>query len=381
MHLLGHPARYSSGLVSLLGKVAIGSVKVRRMVAISKPWVVLVGGFLGSGKTTLILAAARELERRGLRSAMVWNDQGTDLVDSHYAALAGAHFGEVTGGCFCCRLSQLIDAIGDLRAHSPDVIFAEPVGSCTDLSATVLRPLLQYSDTYRLSPLTVLVDPKRAQSLLEMDADPDMRFLFEKQLREADLVCFTKSDLYPQNPETGARHIRQLSAKSGQGVAAWLSEVLSGTIPAGEQSLEIDYADYARAEAALAWLNLRAVYEPETWLSPAMLVGPLLDGIDAALTAAHIPIAHLKAVVSASTGWLKASVCANGEEPTIEGDLDASPAGRLELLLNLRAVGKPDQVQAIVEQELRPLSGLVQSNMDCFSPAAPVPEQRFIKTL
>jgi Ni2+-binding GTPase involved in maturation of urease and hydrogenase len=349
------------------------------MDAISKPWVVLVGGFLGSGKTTLILAAARELERRGLRSAMVWNDQGSDLVDSRYAALSGAHSGEVTGGCFCCRLSQLIDAIADLRAHAPDVIFAEPVGSCTDLSATVLRPLLQYSDVYQLSPLTVLVDPLRAQSMLEQNAD--MRFLFDKQLREADLVCFTKSDLYPQYPETGAQHVRQLSAKSGHGVAAWLSEVLSGTIPAGEQMLEIDYAHYARAEAALAWLNLRAVFEPETWLSPAMLVGPLLDGIDAALTAARIPIAHLKAVVTAPTGWIKAAICANGEEPTVEGNLDASPAGRLELLLNLRAVGKPHQVRAVVEHEIRKLNGLTQCNMDCFSPAAPVPEQRILKTV
>lgn len=351
------------------------------MDAIFKPWVVLVSGFLGSGKTTLILAAARELQRRGLRSAMVWNDQGNDLVDSHYAALSGAHSGEVTGGCFCCRLSQLIDAIGDLRAHAPDVIFAEPVGSCTDLSATVLRPLLQSSDTYRLSPLTVLVDPLRAQSMLEQNADPDMRFLFDKQLQEADLVCFTKSDLYLQYPETGARHVRQLSAKSGQGVAAWLDEVLSGTIPAGEQTLEIDYAHYARAEAALAWLNLRAVFEPGTWLSPALLLGPLLDGIDAALTAAHIPIAHLKAVVKTPTGWLKAAICANGQEPTVEGNLDASPASRLELLLNLRAVGKPDRVRAIVEQELRQLSGLTQCTMDCFSPAAPVPERRILKAV
>jgi hypothetical protein len=217
--------------------------------------------------------------------------------------------------------------------------------------------------------------------MLESNADPDMRFLFDKQLQEADLVCFTKSDLYPQYPQTGARHVRQLSAKSGQGVAAWLNEVLSGTIPTGEQSLEIDYAHYARAEAALAWLNLRAVFEPGTWLSPAMLVGPLLDGIDAALTAEHIPIAHLKAVVTTPTGWLKAAICANGQEPMVEGDLDASPAGRLELLLNLRAVGKPTQVRAIVEHELKQLSGLTQCAMDCFSPAAPVPEQRMLKTV
>jgi hypothetical protein len=344
---------------------------------VSRLSIVLVGGFLGSGKTTLILAAARELQRRGLRSAMVWNDQGKDLVDSRYAALSGMHSGEVTGGCFCCRLSQLIDAISDLRAYAPDVIFAEPVGSCTDLSATVLRPLLDYSDCNQLSPLTVLVDPLRARSML---ADPDMRFLFNKQLQEADLVCFTKSDLYPDYPETGAPYVRQLSAKSGQGVAPWLNEVLSGAIAAGEQALEIDYAQYAQAEAALAWLNLRAVFEPESLLSPAMLVGPFLDHLDAALTTARIPIAHLKAIVTSPAGFLKAAICGNGQEPELEGDLDASPAGRLELLLNLRAVGEPAHVRAIVERELHQFNGgLTQVALDCFSPAAPVPQRRIVK--
>src|ERR1700733_6918958 len=345
----------------------------------TRPWVVLVGGFLGAGKTTLILAAARELQRRGLRSAMVWNDQGNDLVDSRLAALSGAHSGEVTGGCFCCRLSQLIDAIDDLRAHAPDVIFAEPVGSCTDLSATVLRPLLEYSETYQLAPLTVLVDPLRARSMLEEDADLDMRFLFDKQLQEADLVCFTKSDLYADYPVMGLPHARQLSAKSGQGVAAWLNEVLSGAIARADQTLEIDYSEYARAEAALAWLNLRAAFEPKSLLSPAMLLGPLLDHLDAALSAEKIPIAHLKAIVTSPTGFLKAAICGNGQEPVVEGDLDASAAGKLELLLNLRAVGQPAQVRGIVEGEILRLDGLTNSTIDCFSPAAPVPERRIPK--
>jgi len=346
----------------------------------TKPWVVLVGGFLGSGKSTLILAAARELEKSGLRSAMVWNDQGIDLVDTRHAALSGMQSGEVTGGCFCCRLTQLVDAIDDLRAHAPDVIFAEPVGSCADLSATVLRPLLEYSDIYQLSPLTVLVDPFRAQSMLATDADPDMRFLFDKQLQEADLVCFTKSDLYPDYPVTGAAHVRQVSAKSGQGVAAWLNEVLSGTILTGGKGLEIDYAQYASSEAALAWLNARATFEPEMLLSPAMLVGPLLDRLDAALSAAEIKIAHLKAIVTSPSGFLKAAICSNGQEPEAEGNFDASPAGKLELWLNLRAVGEPAQVRDIVERELQRLdAGLTESSIDCFSPAAPVPERRIAK--
>jgi hypothetical protein len=328
-----------------------------------KPWVVLVGGFLGAGKTTLILAAARELESRGLRSAMVWNDQGIDLVDTEFAALSGADAGEVTGGCFCCRLSQLVESIDTLRGHQPYVIFAEPVGSCTDVSATVLRPLLEYSDTFQISPLTILVDPLRAITMRGPDADPEMRFLFDKQLQEADLVCFTKADLYPEYPDLGVARVRQLSAKSGQGVAAWLSEVLSGTIPTGDQALEIDYAEYARAEAALA-----------------LLLGPLLDELDTALTAAGISIAHLKAIVTAPTGFIKAAIVANGQEPIVEGDLNASPASRLELLLNLRAIGDPAEVRAIVEQELQSLdAGMKQCALDCFSPKPPAPERRIAK--
>ncbi len=197
---------------------------------------------------------------------------------------------------------------------------------------------------------------------LNEDADPDMRFLFDKQLQEADLVCFTKSDLYADYPVMGLPHARQLSAKSGQGVAAWLNEVLSGAIARGDQTLEIDYSEYARAEAALAWLNLRAVFEPKNLLSPAMLLGPLLDHLDAALSAEIISIAHLKAIVTSPTGFLKAAICGNGQEPVVEGDLDASPAGKLELLLNLRAVGEPAQVREIVEGEILRLDGLTKSD-------------------
>jgi len=158
--------------------------------------IVLVGGFLGSGKTSLILAAARLLEQRGLRCALILTDQGDELVDTHHAQQQGLLAREVTGGCFCCRLSAFTSAIEELRAWSPHVIFAEPVGSCTDIAATVLGPLREDFNACRLAPFTVLVDPARATALLSPDADPDLAFLFEKQLQEADLVCMSKADLF-----------------------------------------------------------------------------------------------------------------------------------------------------------------------------------------
>jgi hypothetical protein len=258
------------------------------------------------------------------------------------------------------------------------VIFAEPVGSCTDISATTLQPLREYSDSYRLAPYTVLVDPARASALFSREAEPNMQFLFSKQLEEADLICFTKSDLGAQLPDLKALHVRNISAKTGAGVAAWIDEMLSGTISAGGHLLEIDYEHYARAEAALAWLNLQVDILPAPAQSSATILGPLLDQLDQDFTAAKISIVHLKAIMNSPAGFLKAAICANGQEPVVEGALDASPASTHSLLLNLRAVGVAEQVQSIVERDLRNLNlPLKNLHIHCFHPAPPKPEHRY----
>ena len=346
-----------------------------------RPCIVIVGGFLASGKTTLILAAARLLQQRGVRCAVILNDQSNDLVDSRLATAEGFLAREVTGGCFCCRFSELMSSIEHLQTFRPEVIFAEPVGSCTDISATVLGPLLECFDRYRIAPFTVLVDPARAVALQAANADSDMAFLFEKQLHEADLVCITKADLYPDAAGIPSVSARRLSAKTGQGVQQWLDEILFGSQQAGRTTLEIDYARYAQAEAALAWLNLSCDLVPAVPSSPALIIGPLMDRLDTALTAAAIPIVHLKVFDRCAGGWLKAAVCANGEEPRVEGDLDASPAGRHELVVNLRAKGDPEVVRRIVEEQLKPIEGQVFNvHLECFSPAPPKPERRVAKS-
>jgi len=342
-----------------------------------RPWIVIVGGFLGSGKTSLILAAARLLEQRGLRCAVILNDQSEDLVDSRHADARGLLSREVTGGCFCCRFSRLMSAIEHLQTFSPDVIFAEPVGSCTDISATVFGPLRESFDRFRVAPFTVLADPARAAALLGTDADPDMAFLFREQSQEADLVCMAKADLYPGDAGIPGLETRRLSAKTGQGVAEWLDEILFGSREAGSTTLEIDYGRYAQAEAALAWVNLRFDFVPDTPLSPALVVGPFFERLGAALTARAVPIVHLKMFASSPSGWLKAAACANSEEPRVEGNLDASPATRHELVVNLRAKGDPALVRSAVEQQLQQMQGRTfDVHFECFSPAPPNPERR-----
>ena len=343
-----------------------------------RPIIVPLGGFLGSGKTTLILAASRVLKERGLRAAAVLNDQGHSLVDTEFVGSNGIAADQVTGGCFCCRFSELIDAAERLRKYSPDVIFAEAVGSCTDISATTLQPLkLYYSEQFRLAPYTVVIDPERARELDLSDATSDLSFLFRTQIDEADLLCFNKVDRHSEFPNIAGAPVRYISALTGQGVAEWLDEVLAGEVPAGGRILDIDYERYARAEAALAWLNCSVTVKLETPLSPALLIGPLLDEMQRALTADGLRVVHLKLSDDSASGYLKASIISNGADPVVHGMLDASPAEFHQLLLNVRAEGDPATLQRIVEEQLAKLPGEIElGNMQCFSPAPPKPEHR-----
>ena len=163
---------------------------------------VLAGGFLGAGKTRLLLRAAELLRERGVRAALLTNDQGEELVDTRLAEASGFAAAEVAGGCFCCRFSQFLASAERLAAAGAQVILAEPVGSCADISATILQPLKSgYGANFRLAPFTVLVDPARARQLLAAEADPEAAFLFRNQLLEADIVAFTKADLGVEPPE------------------------------------------------------------------------------------------------------------------------------------------------------------------------------------
>src|SRR5581483_819360 len=327
-------------------------------MAANGPVVVMVGGFLGSGKTTLLLEAAARLSASGSRVGLITHDQGGALVDTQLAASARVDTEEIVGGCICCRFSEFMEATERLRKYDPAVIFVEPVGSCIDISATVLQPIKRfYGDRYRLARFTVLVDPQRARELLAADADPNLAYLFTNQLLEADIVCFSRADLYTEFPDLPSGFAFRLSGATGQGVSEWLREVLAGGNVAGNRLLEVDYRKYAAAEAALGWLNWHAELKLETPLSPSTVIGPLLDDLEAALTGAGIRIAHLKAIDQAPTGYIKASICRNGEDPIVSGALDASPALEHQLLLNLRAGAAPELLETLVQQTVGKLPG------------------------
>jgi G3E family GTPase len=180
---------------------------------------ILVGGFLGTGKTTLIQRAAQLLQQRGLRVGLVTNDQAGDIVDTALAQTNQLPVVEVSGGCFCCRFGDLQVAIAHLQQTiAPDVILAEPVGSCTDLAATVIRPLRTFhADTLQIAPLTILLDPQRdLQGFVAA-----VHYLHQRQLAEAELIVVTKADTLSPLALTAQQQVLQQLNQRKPKVCDW----------------------------------------------------------------------------------------------------------------------------------------------------------------
>jgi hypothetical protein len=343
-----------------------------------KPWLIPVGGFLGSGKTSLLLAAGQRLRARGVKAAILTNDQAAGLVDTVTARNQDFDAGEVAGACFCCAFTKFVDAAAELAARGAEVILAEPVGSCTDIAATVLAPLKQdYSHLFRLAPFTVLIDAAQYRSLHAPEADQEVAWLYGRQIAEADILAFSKCDMGEPLLELPEPALR-LSARSGVGVDAWLEEVLSGRTAPGTRLLaDLDYGRYARAEALLAWLNASVLLKTKKPLSPAELLGPLVDDLDARLTGQGVRIAHLKTWIESSHAWLRVSTTSNGQEPVVEGDRLAAAARNYRLVVNLRALGEPGDLRDCVERALAALPATAAiERIDCFRPLPPKPERR-----
>jgi G3E family GTPase len=355
----------------------------------------MIGGFLGAGKTTAIARLARHYIDQGLRVGLVTNDQAYDLVDTHTLRQQGFDVGEVPGACFCCKFEDLVETVVGLsRDETPEVIIAEPVGSCTDLAATVLEPLRHlYGDRFETGPLAVLLKPEHGQKILRQQQgvgfSPKAAYIFLKQLEEADIVVLNKIDKL--DDEESRQLIRLIesrfpgkqviacSARRGDGFEQLVEELAR---PAGQRHgpMEVDYDIYAEGEAELGWLN--ATFRVEgSGLELDSIALALVDALARALRQNNAEPAHLKVLAQTGSSWSVANLVGSSAEPELS-HTSGDTVSALDLIVNARVAIDPDRLAELVtlavEQVTAPLSvTLTLSRQQSFRPGRPVPTHRF----
>lgn len=148
---------------------------------------IAVYGFLGSGKTTVMMALARALVAAGHRAALVVNEAGDVPVDGKLLSVAGLPVREIFAGCICC--SVVGDFIETLRALQQDpeldYILIEPSGMA---DAPRLFASLEKHASENLLKLMVLDGP-RLELLLEAAGN-----LIKGQLAAAEIILLNKVD-------------------------------------------------------------------------------------------------------------------------------------------------------------------------------------------
>jgi G3E family GTPase len=348
-----------------------------------------IGGFLGAGKTTAIVRAGVELKQRGLNVGIITNDQGSHLVDTALMRDFGFPTEEVAGGCFCCNFPRFIQHARDLlEHHKPDIILAEPVGSCTDLVRSVYLRLRRYQAQFEVLPLTIVVEPARLRQFTKstMGFDESVRYLFSQQLAEADLVLLNKSDLVDPGEINEFRQqlsdfagdvpVLPVSAKTGAGISEWVEKLLTETT--GNRALQVDYDIYGQAEATLGWLNANLDLTSGAKFSPGDVGEALVRKIQLACASQGKTIAHLKImfVTDAGNNWI-ALTDENGRA-TWGKDQILAPTRSVSAIVNLRASSDPEELKQILIESLQGVTR--ERNIDgklldvqSFAPSPPTP--------
>ncbi|NOZ39640.1 MAG: cobalamin biosynthesis protein P47K [Planctomycetes bacterium] len=373
----------------------------------------MIGGFLGAGKTTAIARLARHYTDQGLRVGLVTNDQAYGLVDTETLRGQGFEVGEVPGACFCCKFDDLVDTAAALGADGqPDIILTEPVGSCTDLMATVLRPLGHlFGDRYRLGPLAVLCKPEHGRKILGGGSggfSPQAAYIFLKQLEEAQLIVLNKVDrltddeqaellrlLHERFPE---KKILSASGTTGAGFED-LIVALAADNPLTDQPLDIDYDTYAEGEAALGWLNCGVRFTSKVEWPLDDLVQRLVALFSQTLLAANLEPGHVKVLATCdSTTHLAGELASAGGATThpftaIANWVASSTPVELSLasnqnattantLINVRVHGDPDTLAQLVKTSVAEVATSLDltyelSELQHFRPGRPEPQHRY----
>ena len=153
--------------------------------------ITLITGFLGSGKTTILLNLLPQLPPAPeYRLALVKNELGDTAVDSQLASQSGIEITEeLDGGCICCNLTgQLGNALEALSAQNVDRIVIETSGSAfpATLALEVNRLAKETSGRYRLDGIVSVVDVVNWKGY--EDTSPTARL----QARFTDLLILNK---------------------------------------------------------------------------------------------------------------------------------------------------------------------------------------------
>ncbi len=325
----------------------------------------------------------------GISVAVITNDQGIKLVDNGFFSSEHIPGRQVTNGCFCCNYNELdenIDAL--INEVKPGVIFAESVGSCTDIIATVMKPLLKFRTDLKVT-ISAFADVRLLDLMLKPGGsifDETVDYIYQKQLEEGEIIVINKTDLsenrqiadveawvrekYPEK-----QMVLQDSRNEGH-VRKWLNALADYSNQQLPPSLLIDYDIYGAGEARLAWFDQELEIisaNNEAGTDTLIFIKELQD----AIRHRGFPIGHLKFLVDGKYKISHTALIDTDENERIS----LPPSGKLILLVNARIETGHELLHQLVNIVIASVESsrnckILETSLFAFQPGYPTPTHR-----
>lgn len=154
-----------------------------------------IAGYLGCGKTTLVLKLSRDLAGDGEQKvAMVVNEIGEIPVDGKIIEESGMQVKDIGGGCICCEEGPYFakTLVTLYREFKPDHVLVEPTGVAVPNQVKSAASMAGRDAKLSMGPVIVLFDATRPADLLDMDM---IGRLVTTQVKDADYIAISKVDL------------------------------------------------------------------------------------------------------------------------------------------------------------------------------------------
>jgi len=318
-------------------------------------------GFLGAGKTTAMIALTRYFTENHGKAAMISNDlgHGVDLADGRLARLSGVNASEITDDCICYVNDLLARRLSAYYDDGCALVLSDIPGFGVGALEHVYHGLTEkYPGRFRLAPFTVLVEPRTVE-LLRSGGGGDLRYLYDTQLKEADLILLNKCDLLgTRGREEALRWLEKryplaktlaISAVTGEGLEA-LSQALI-TMDASLRRPDIGYGG-RRFRAAMGklsefYLQYRAVVCCDDFDGSAYLLD-MAERVRESFRASGHEIPHLKLLAWEPEGDYGKVDLIGKDRPAEVTRRFERPCRDIAVLLNASAVCPAEELDGAV---------------------------------
>ena len=318
-------------------------------------------GFLGSGKTTTMMALVKHFTEKHGKAAMISNDlgHGVNLADNRLAQLSGLNASEITDNCICYVNELLAERLDAYYDDGCELVISDIPGFGVGALEHVYHGLTEkYPGKFALAPFTVLTEPRTVE-LLRSGGAGDLRYLYDTQLTEADLIVLNKCDLLtPEQREADLNWLRAyyplaetvaISALTGEGL-----EALSRALIDGEASMrrpDIGYGGrefrFAMGKMSEFYLQYHAVVCCDDFDGSAYLLD-IAEKVKADIAASGHEIPHLKLLAWEPEGDYGKVDLIGTERPVEVTRRFEKRCREIAVLLNASAACPADRLEEIV---------------------------------